>query len=155
MPKRWVGRAIKKLDHQLDRCGRIAGAPSADDPVTMMQGWVIHYLVKQGDRPVCQGELEAGLGVRRSTVSQRLDLMEKRGLITRQVDAQDQRKKQVLPTAKALEMHACVTAQLDRMEQALLAGFTETELEQLHDMLDRLRHNVQAYEEQLMGGERP
>ena len=68
---------VKRLDHLLTRCTAIMEMPDVDDPITGMQGWMIHYLIRQEGRPVYQRELEQKLGVRRSTISGILNLMEK------------------------------------------------------------------------------
>lgn len=53
-----------------------------------MNGWVIVYLAHNSDRDVFQRDLEERFNVRRSTVSNILSLMEKKGLIKREsVDA--------------------------------------------------------------------
>ena len=50
--------------------------------VTHMQSMIICFLVHRGDEPVYQKDIEREFGIRRSSVTTILQLMEKNGLIS-------------------------------------------------------------------------
>ena len=50
-----------------------------------MQGWIIDYIYDRGNDPVFQRDIEKEFTIRRSTATELLKLMEKNGLITRQI----------------------------------------------------------------------
>src|SRR5690606_41099126 len=55
------------------------------DGLTSMQGWIIGYLSKHKEQPVFQRDLEKQFNIRRATASGLLQLMERNGLLRREI----------------------------------------------------------------------
>jgi MarR family transcriptional regulator for hemolysin len=91
-----------------------------------------------------QRELAEAVGIQGATLTHHLNGMEQDGLITRRRDPVNRRVHlvELTPTGAALfdRLRAAAVAH----DQRLRAGLTRTDLEQLEELLDRLRRNVTA-----------
>ena len=54
------------------------------EAVTPMHGWIMEYLYRNSDTPVFQRDIEREFSITRSTVTNILQLMERKGYIARQ-----------------------------------------------------------------------
>lgn len=113
-------------------------------PCTGMQGHIIGYLYRNRDRDVFQRELQDWLSVRRSTVTGILQLMEKRGLITRESVAQDARLKRVKLTPQGVRTHEEVDEAIGRVEGAIRNAVTPEERETFVRLCEKLRECVES-----------
>ena len=82
------------------KIGQIARTNGVE-AVTPMHGWIMEYLYRNSDTPVFQRDIEREFSITRSTVTNILQLMERKGYIARQSVAQDARLKQLVLTEKA------------------------------------------------------
>ena len=81
------------------KIGQIARTNGVE-AVTPMHGWIMEYLYRHSETPVFQRDIEREFSITRSTVTNILQLMERKGYITRQSVAQDARLKQLVLTEK-------------------------------------------------------
>ena len=91
---------------------------------------------------VTQTELGEHLSVQPATVTNALRRLERKGLVERIPDADDQRVSRVSPTAEGRQRKADVEEKWDRLEQVSFAGITSRERDLLHDLLSRVRDNL-------------
>ena len=70
-----------------DECEEIAN----EKQLTGTHGYILGYLAKQGDAPVYQRDIESHFGIRRSSASALLTLMERNGLVERHAVTGDAR----------------------------------------------------------------
>ena len=93
--------------HQIDRLmfRNLSSRVRAEglDEVTLMHGWVMRYLYENRDRVICQKDIEHTFDIRRSTVTNIIQLMEKKGYVERRSVPGDARLKCVSLTAKGEE----------------------------------------------------
>lgn len=111
------------------------------DNLTCSNAWIIGYVSDSGGS-VFQRELENEFGVTRSTASKVLILLEKKGLIRREGVSHDARLKKITLTEKAQEIADTMREDNIIMEQKLLQGFSDSELEVLYGFLDRIQNNI-------------
>jgi DNA-binding MarR family transcriptional regulator len=141
-----VGKAIRMLDNMImRRFDRNRPDRVVLERATGTNRWVIGYLVEQqrAGRTVYQRDLEAVLGITRSTVSRVLDLMERKGLVERQPEAGDARLRRLVLTERAMALHEKMRAYAEGFERELTAGFSPEEIDSLMDYLDRIRRNLE------------
>ena len=79
------------------KIGQIARTNGVE-AVTPMHGWIMEYLYRNSDTPVFQRDIEREFSITRSTVTNILQLMERKGYITRRSVEQDARLKQLVLT---------------------------------------------------------
>lgn len=72
------------------------------EAVTPMHGWIMEYLYRHSETPVFQRDIEREFSITRSTVTNILQLMERKGYITRRSVEQDARLKQLSSPKKAV-----------------------------------------------------
>ena len=113
------------------------------DSLTGTHGWVIRYLYENRDNDIFQRDIEKTFGVRRSTVTSMLQIMEKNGLITRGSVPYDSRLKKITPTEKALELHRQISSEIDAIEAELSAGLSEEEIACFIATVEKIKKNLQ------------
>ena len=137
-----IGLELKKTTNLIRRKIDNAMAVHGWEKLTHMQGRVINYLCCHEGQAVFQKDLETEFSIRRSTATAILQTMEKHGLIERKAVLQDARLKQILPTETARRRHGLFVAEIERVEQTVLAGITKKEREMLFALLIKIRRNL-------------
>ena len=112
------------------------------DRVTGNKGWIIGFLAENEGRDIYQKDIEDHFTVARSTVSKVLGLMEEKGFIQRLPVKEDARLKKIVLTKKSWEIYELMTENKKEMERCLLRGFTDDEVKDLGEYLDRMKENI-------------
>ena len=118
-----------------------------EDDVTGMQRWILIYLKKQGEKEIYQKEIEQEFRVSRATASNMLQLMERKGLITRETASCDARQKKLMLTPEARKLLDRAEQDIYEMEARIQDGFSEEEKKKLREYLDRIMKNIGVTEE--------
>ena len=136
--ERHVGGEIHRLSHLFKR--RLDdGMPQE---TTGMQARIIGFLRFHEGRELFQRDVEAEFGIRRSTATGILQLMEKNGYLIRLSAPDDARMKNLVLTAKGIESQKRMKERLCRFETLLSSGFSPEELQYLEILLKRLGDNI-------------
>lgn len=144
-----IGLEIRKLDHMLSRNLTANVKASGMDEITLMHGWIIRYLYENKNRDVFQRDIEKNFSVGRSTVTNIIKLMEKRGYLCREAVEQDARLKKVLLTEKGIRTHEAIEALIDRMNERTLEGVTDEELAVFGRVVEKLKANIRRQQEEV------
>ena len=144
MGQREVGKEIHALSLLLSRKMEAQKRKRQIQDITPVQTWVIQYLHNRKDRDVFQRDLEQDFSITRSTVTGILQLMEKNGFISRVSVPEDARLKKLVLTQKGEEAYQAVRSNINDMENRLVAGLSQEEIQSLFGMLDRIRENLEA-----------
>ena len=91
---------------------------------------------------VTQTELGGHLAVQPATVTNALRRLERKGLVERIPDTDDQRVFRVFPTAESKRRKVDVEEKWDQLERTSFTGFTGREREVLHSLLSRVHENL-------------
>ena len=118
-----------------------------EDDVTGMQRWILIYLKKQGEKEIYQKDIEQEFRVSRATASNMLQLMERKGLITRETASCDARQKKLMLTPEARKLLDRAEQDIYEMEARIQEGFSEEEKKKLREYLDRIMKNIGVKEE--------
>ena len=93
--------------------------------------------------PGCsQDQLAKRMWFDKSTIARQMELLEKKGFITRKPSETDKRVLCVYPTEQMLQIQPDLQAAMAQWEQTLLQDLTEEEILQLNGLLARLRARV-------------
>ncbi len=138
-----VGYEIKTLDHIIERNIINISLKNGMDRVTVMHGWIIGYLYANEHRDIYQKDLESEFCISRSTVTNILKLMEKKGYIERISVEKDARLKKIILTDKArkiqrqnyIDMHNMVETQLKK-------GISEEDMEKFIQIIRKMKENL-------------
>ncbi len=113
--------------------------------------WRIMVILREQDHQSVH-DLAAYGGFDRSTVSKIVDATEERGLVARRVDAVDRRRSTVSLTDKGNAMIEKAAPDILKLFDAYFADFSPQEVEQLMDMVIKLKTAVQTHGLQLEKG---
>ena len=140
--KNALGYQIKSLERMIYHRHTLSTTRSYVDSLTGTHGWVIRYLYENKDNDIFQRDIEKTFGVRRSTVTSMLQIMEKNGLIIRGSVPYDSRLKKITPTEKALELHRRISDEIDAIEAELSAGLSEEEISAFISTIEKIKKNL-------------
>ena len=110
---------------------------------TPMHGWIVEYLYAHRDAPVFQRDIERDFSITRSTVTNILQLMERKGYIERQSVPQDARLKMLVLTEKGREFHEKTMLSLRQTDEFVAGLLTEEESAELLRLLNKLKEGLQ------------
>ena len=78
----------------------------------------------------------------KSAVSDVLNSMEGRGIITKEADVCDARRKRIIISKKAIETHDVMMKRLDSLNDSILDGISEDELNIFYKVIEKLKENM-------------
>lgn len=142
MEEKRLARKIKMLSHQMRRkFEKDLSERGIEVPST--QGMIIGFLYRESfKRDVFQKDIEEEFDIRRSSVTNVLQLMEKNGYIGRISVVKDARLKKIILTEKGLGVQEEIAKGLEEIECSLKKVYSPQELDQLFYLLDKLIHNL-------------
>ncbi len=143
---RHISFVIRHLNHIMDRS--FCTMNNEEQNATAYHGRIIGYLFERRDTDVFQKDIENRFGIRRSTVTKLLQLMESNGLITRTSVLSDARLKKITLTEKAVSMHEHFRHEIDCFEEALSEGITPEELDIFFSVTEKVYNNLLKQQEQ-------
>lgn len=135
--RRTLGRRLAML-YRLSQAW-LAG-PLAEIGVT--RGGIGFLLAVFRSEGISQEELTRELFIDRAATARAVQSLEDAGLVRREADPRDRRRKRVYSTDAARALQPGLIAMLDAHNEALLAGMSRNERERVMDALDRLVDNL-------------
>lgn len=140
--ERLIGFQIRTLSNLIRRCMDNSATKKYADQLTGVHGWVVGYLYHHSDQDIYQRDIERQFSIRRSTVTQILQLMEKNGLVQRLPVHHDARLKRLVLTPKGEELHLMVEKDMDAMERRLEAGISKQEMDAFFNTMQKIQANL-------------
>ena len=108
------------------------------------QGRILYVLWQEDGVPIQTIAERCGLAI--TSLTTMLERMEKSGLIIRQQDSGDKRKILIFLTDKAKALKEDYDAVSDRMSAIFYQGFTEEEIRNFEEHLERIRLNLEGWQ---------
>ncbi len=140
--KKRLGYEIRSLERMIHHRHTLSATRNYVDSVTGTHGWVIRYLYDNRDKDIFQRDIEKTFGIRRSSVTAMLKIMEKNGLITRSAVKSDARLKKIAPTEKALDLHHRISAEIDATEALIAKGLSDEEIAAFFETVEKIKNNL-------------
>ena len=116
--------------------------PSDRHGIPETEGLIMGFLCDHPERELYQRDVEEVFCIRRSTASRFLQNLERDGMLTRQSVPQDARLKKLVPTEKAMAIHAEIAEKFQIAEALMTAGLTAEELEQFIATARKIQRNL-------------
>ena len=129
---------IRRVDNLIFRKINQFARENGVEQATPMHGWIMEYLYRHSETPVFQRDIEREFSITRSTVTNILQLMERKGYIARQSVAQDARLKQLVLTEKGRQFHENTMLALHQTDEYVASLLTEEENTELLRLLNKL-----------------
>ena len=138
--ERYLGKEIIALSNLIKRRMRAA---SESLGITDTQARVIQYISEESEkREVFQKDIEDTFCVRRSSVTQIIQLLERDGFIIRESVERDARLKKLVVTEKGYQIEKVMKKHIQDMEAELEENISPQEKELLIDILYKIRKNI-------------
>ena len=130
---------IRRVDNLIFRRINQFARANGGEQATPMHGWIIEYLYRHRDEPVFQRDIEREFSITRSTVTNILQLMERKGYIRRLSVPQDARLKQLVLTEEGVLFHEKTMLSFHQTDDYVAGLLTEEENAELLRLLNKLR----------------
>ena len=134
---------MRRVNNLISRRVNLYSRQNGVEDVTAMHGWILAYLYRERDREVFQRDIEHAFSITRSTVTNILQLMEKKGYIRRMSVPQDARLKRLILTEAGARAHRQVMLSLRQTDQYVSGLLTEEESAELLRLLNKLRAGLE------------
>ncbi len=139
------GFLISKIKQLGDRIFEKILSAQNVDAFNGAQGRILYILWQEDGIPIKTISEKCGLAI--TSLTTMLERMEKQGLIRRVQADNDKRKTLLYLTEKAHSLKGEYDAVSDRMSRIYYAGFEEEEVQQFERFLDRIRKNLEEWQE--------
>lgn len=140
--KRIMSFEFKRMDHIIVRQLRKRLAEAGFDEMTIMHGHILGYLYHNQDRAVYQRDIASHFEIGKSSVTNILQLMEKKGYLTCSTDQTDGRLKRIELTEKGKEIHLQTIEVIDKLHEDMEEGITGEEREVFFGIIGKMKENV-------------
>ena len=130
---------LRRVDNLIFRRLNQFSRANGVEQTTPMHGWIIEYLYRHRDEPVFQRDIEREFSITRSTVTNILQLMERKGYIQRLSVPQDARLKQLVLTEEGIRRHEKTLLSFHQTDDYVAGLLTEEENAELLRLLNKLR----------------
>lgn len=137
-----IGIELKCLGNLIMRYMCVAHDNKTIDKITKTNGWIIGFLAKNKEVDIFQKDIEEQFSITRSTASKVINLMVKKGFIKLQTVKEDKRLKKLIITEKAENILPIMDVYGNDLENTLLKGFTDEEIESLSSYIQRMKNNM-------------
>lgn len=135
-----IGKEIIVLSNRIKRRMRSAAESLG---ITDTQGRVLKYIWEESkSREVFQKDLEDEFDIRRSSVTQVIQLLERDGLIVRESVQRDARLKKLVLTEKAIRIQGVMNEKIRELESQMQKDISEEEREILLNLLRKIKRNI-------------
>lgn len=141
-----AGKWINRVSHQLKRQMLWPDEPG---DLTILQKSILHFILFETmQRDLYQKDLEKEFKVRRSTASENLRLLEKKGYLYRECAKEDARLKKIIPTERAVCLRGQLLKSIERTEERIRQGIPEEDLKVFFRVLKQISANLSSWEEE-------
>ena len=133
-----IGREIKAIDHLMQREIQKSASQMGVDKVTVMHGWIIGFLMSASS-DVYQKDIESHFAISRSTVTNIVKCMEKKGYIKRESVDSDARLKKLVLTKQGREVGETMLSAVKETEKRFDNMLSEAESRRFLTLIRKLR----------------
>jgi DNA-binding MarR family transcriptional regulator len=133
-----VNRIARVLRHRFNEVANEVGLFSGQQHIIL--------LLKENEG-ITVSQVAEYLGITPATASVSVKRMEKAGFVYKCADEKDARITKLYLTEKGKSVPERIKEKMDAQEKFVTEGFTEEEISQLSDLLDRVINNLSSWEE--------
>ncbi|MEG0276617.1 MAG: MarR family transcriptional regulator [Coprobacillus sp.] len=138
-----VGHKIKTLSNLMKRNAERHFGKKPDE-ATLMHSWILGFLQHQEveGKDTFQKDIEEEFSINRSTTSEMLKLMCKKGMIQRVAVTHDARLKKIVLTDQSREFNRMMDQKFKIRYEELVKGLTQEEIDEFAKIADKLIDNL-------------
>lgn len=136
-----VGRELKTLNNLLYRT---IECESSKVGISLAQSRILFYIIKNSkDNPVFQKDIESEFNIRRSSATDHLQKLEKKGYIERIESSSDKRLKEIIATNLGIDVQKKTYDQVIEFERIMIQDIKESEMETFYQVIDKIKKNLE------------
>ena len=137
-----VGKMINKISNRLKRRSLTVQKSVG---VSGSQGNILNFIMMESEvRPVYQKDVEEEFGLRPSTASEVLKLLEGQKLIRRETEESDGRYKKLVFTERSASIGQALRQEIEGSETLLLRGISEEDRETFLRIAEKMLKNLDS-----------
>ncbi|MFJ6207010.1 MarR family winged helix-turn-helix transcriptional regulator [Lysinibacillus sp. NPDC092081] len=103
------------------------------------------YVTRICENPgIIQEKVAELLKVDRTTASRAIQKLETKGFVEKRNEVGNKKNKQLFPTEKSLKIYPLLKREGDYSNARALDGFSPEEIDSIHDLLIRIRQNIET-----------
>ena len=140
-----IGHEIKKLSHAVGRKIEFNMRSKGIDSATAMHGMIMGFIRRNSERDVFQRDVEQFFNISRSTVTNILQLMEKKGYIIRESSQTDARLKKLKLTELGRSEDERILGCLMETDAELVDGIPKDKLETFYEVVSLISENCEKH----------
>ena len=148
-----VAPEIRRMNHLMGRNIEAHVRAMGMDEITLMHGWIIRYLHENKEKDIFHKDIEKKFCVGRSSVTNILQLMEKKEYLRREAVKQDARLKKLVLTEKGESLHMMLIDLIDQLNEETMRGITEEEFVVFFRVMKKIEENIGQQSIRLHGKE--
>lgn len=137
-PPQVIPAQMRRVNNLISRRINTYSRANGVEDVTPMHGWILRYLYNNRGQEIFQRDIEREFSITRSTVTNILQLMERKGYILRESVPQDARLKRLVLTDAGAQAHEKVMLSLHQTDVFIKSLLTEEENEEMLRLLHKL-----------------
>ena len=138
--ERILTREISRLDEKTHKY--LNKITKLEEYFNLTQIHVLVYLVRHIDEDVCQKDIEIEMGLKKATITGLIDILSDKGFVYRVQADDDRRKNYVKLTQKAMEFKDEIATHIHELDDFLIKGISEEELESFYETIDKINGNM-------------
>lgn len=142
-----IGFKVRLIHNQIHKTMEAKRKENEGD-LTGVQCWIMRFVKDREEEDVYQRDIEKEFKISRATASNILSVMERKGLIERLPVEHDARLKKLVLTERARDMQERAEKDMKQMEDKLVQGMSESEIQQLKNALNRILENLGVEQEE-------
>lgn len=134
-----IAAQMRRVNNLIARRMNVYSKANGVEDVTPMHAWIMSYLYRNREKEIYQRDIERDFSITRSTVTNILQLMERKGYICRQSVAHDARLKRLELTEAGIRIHEQMMLSLHQTDEYIKSLLTEEENAEMLRLLNKLR----------------
>ncbi|MDO4554787.1 MAG: MarR family transcriptional regulator [Lachnospiraceae bacterium] len=137
--ERRLGPIFKQINI---RCMKAFNKKMEKHNLTFPQSEILLFLGCMDGQPVSQRQIEMHLHLKNPTVTGLLKRLEEKNYVSRTINPKDKRSHMVVLTKESQELLSVMRQEGEEMDQKLIEGLSEKEIEQLFCYLNVILNNI-------------
>lgn len=134
---------LREVDYLVKRVSeKMAKTP--DFSTNPTQNQIVFYLAYYSDKQMYQKDLCELLKLKKSSVTESLDYLEKNGVVKRIVDKDDNRKRQIVLTEEALKAINDIDGGYREINKKAFQGLSKEEIDSFNSVLTKIYKNISS-----------
>lgn len=138
-----IAAQMRRVNNLIARRMNVYSKANGVEDITPMHAWIMSYLYRNREKEIYQRDIERDFSITRSTVTNILQLMEKKGYIRRMSVPQDARLKRLVLTDAGAQAHQQIMRSLRQTDQYITSLLTAEENAELLRLLNKLRAGLE------------